>query len=72
MANAKKCDVCGGYYEVPNWNPYRLDALDEVDHIIIHRGGEQEHSMYFDTCPECRQDVMDYILTKRVDATCQG
>lgn len=71
MANAKRCDVCGEFYEVPEYNPCRVDAIDFLDYIIVHRGGEREHSMYFDCCDKCRQSVIDYILTKRVDATCQ-
>lgn len=78
MANAKRCDICGGFYEVPNptedmcWTDLhntsmirvlrRKPTTDRIDHEV----------MQFDACETCLQNVLDYILTKRVDATCQG
>lgn len=77
MANAKRCDICGAYYEVPNptedmcWSDIlntsmvrvlrRKPITDRIDHEV----------MQFDSCEACLQDVIDYILTKRADATCQ-
>lgn len=71
MANAKRCDICGEYYQVPDvgfdrWDEGRnsnmirflkLKNISHIDHDVFH----------FDSCDECLQDVMDYILTKQVE-----
>lgn len=76
MANAKKCDICGKFYvvpEVPN------DLL-EYDHLtamntsmvrILRRTPNTltRHDVtQFDACDECLQDVMDYILSRAAES----
>lgn len=75
MANAKKCDICGKFYIVPDpdadylsWNEslntsmiriLKRKPIDvRIDHEVIQ----------FDACEDCRQDVLDYILSKSADA----
>jgi hypothetical protein len=74
MANAKRCDICGEFYTAPEFvvglfpDSYR----QQLDYVTIHKADEREASMYFDSCKKCQQDLIDYILTKRADATCPG
>jgi hypothetical protein len=75
MANAKKCDICGDYYDVPDISPCLSDHELFVNMIRLHRAKETDDNSYsgeywthFDACPRCYQDVMDYILSKKVDA----
>ena len=74
MANAKKCDICGKYYDVPD-NGYDI-CLDDGRNTsmvrILRRKPVDirvEHEiMQFDSCEKCLQDVLDYILTKKADS----
>ena len=72
MANAKRCDACGEFYEVPEITCDLMYPEEFLDYVIIHKAEERKASMRFDTCKKCQQDLIDYILTKRADATCQG
>lgn len=73
MANAKKCDICGKFYEIPDVSPYRLDYEDAINIIRMHRGVDPDSKsndelwLHFDACDECYQNVLDYILTKKAD-----
>lgn len=73
MANAKKCDICGKYYDVPerngdivydlcNTSMVRISRLKPDDERIDH------DNMQFDSCEECLQDVIDYILTRKAES----
>lgn len=69
MANAKKCDICGKYYDVPNDHFMTdLGAASNTSLIRIMRRKPNvrlDHDVIqFDTCEECNQDVLDYILAK--------
>jgi hypothetical protein len=73
MANAKKCDICGKYYDVPeligdlaydnNINTSMVRILRRNDSVRINHD-----VMQFDSCEGCLQDILDYILTKRADS----
>lgn len=75
MANAKKCDICGRYYDVPdnggeilledgrNTSMIRVLRRKPIDYRIEHE------IMQFDSCEDCLQDVLDYMLTKKADNT---
>lgn len=75
MANAKKCDVCGNYYDVPDNNDgVYLDDCRNTSMIRILRRKPIDHRieheiMQFDSCDKCLQEVLDYILTKKADTT---
>ena len=73
MANAKKCDICGKYYDVPELpdgllhddfrNTSMVRVLRRTDSLrVLH------DVMQFDSCESCLQDVLDYILTKRTSS----
>lgn len=73
MANAKKCDICGKYYDVPElvaglmYDDFRGTSMVRV----LRKTGRCNHPhdvMQFDACESCLQDVLDYILTKRVES----
>lgn len=68
MANAKRCDVCGGFYEVPEITADLINPFEFLDYVVIHKAEERRASMHFDTCKKCQQELIDYILTKRAEA----
>ena len=57
MANAKKCDLCGKYYEwyapEPRFNAISLARLGV--------GGGLISDDYKDLCPDCRDAINDCI-----------
>ena len=74
MANAKKCDICGEYYDTPECEPGMLwDENMNTSMVRILRlkkdvRGIKHDVMQFDACDKCLQDVLDYMLSKRADA----
>lgn len=73
MANAKRCDICGKYYDAPevdHCHIYDDHRYTSMVHVI--RRGSEDSSIYhgimqFDSCEDCLQDVIDYILTRRAE-----
>jgi hypothetical protein len=72
MANAKKCDICGGFFEIPEYDP-RMFPHDEESYSFIrlhdsadlnNRVSRELAWLHFDACPKCYQDVLDFILSK--------
>ena len=51
MANAKKCDICGAFYDVPKCNDAVLIYLD-----FGHRGDR-----YADLCDSCYNKLCDFV-----------
>lgn len=78
MANAKKCDICGRYYDIPvekgSWIDDVFTNTSMVRCLRLKSDGKRtEHdTMHFDTCEECHQDVLDYILSRQADSTAKG
>ena len=74
MSNARKCDICGKFYAVPEFDPgYFMDEFKNTSFIHVaellpEERGVKHDILHFDVCEECRQDVLDYILTKKADA----
>lgn len=76
MSNARKCDICGKYYDLASMSEYLLDYERYVNIVRLHRAvkiGENRDLddsewMHFDACDECLQDVLDYILSKKAVA----
>lgn len=68
MANAKKCDICGKYYDVPGQNEIYMEEGHNTSMVRILRRKNTlriDHDvMQFDACEDCLQDVLDYILAK--------
>lgn len=74
MANAKRCDICGKYYEVPtiNHDPFSTYEFNNTSMVRVLRRKDNcdriDHDvMQFDACESCLQDVLDYILSKKAD-----
>lgn len=73
MSNAKKCDICGKYYDVIDMSEYMLDYERHINMVRLHRAmkpdekryDHDDHWFHFDACDECLQDVLDYILSKK-------
>ena len=74
MANAKKCDICGKFYTVPEidpgflWDESTNTSMVRILQLKTDERGIKHDAIQFDACEECRQDVLDYILTKKADA----
>ena len=73
MSFARKCDICGKYYDVPNiendlMEPWTNTSMVRI--LKLKKGSFARHDvMNFDACDECIQDVLDYILSKQADST---
>lgn len=71
MANAKKCDICGKFYVVPvvepgfDWNEQLNTSMVRFLRLDRERKGLHHDVMQFDTCEDCYQDLLDYILSKQ-------
>lgn len=70
MSNARRCDICGNYYDVPDhemflnepWlNTSMVRILKLKDNAFSHNRFDD---MKFDSCDKCLQDVLDYILSR--------
>ena len=72
MANAKKCDICGKYYDVPDredllYSEPLNTSMIRVLRLKTEKLSVEHEVMQFDSCESCLQDVLDYILAKRAD-----
>lgn len=57
MAKAKKCDICGGFFEIKD---------DMVDFVLVantqHSFWEQQEStLKMDACPDCVNSILAHI-----------
>lgn len=73
MASARKCDICGQYYDVPEINTFMHEPWTNTSMIRVLRLNDQgdygKHDvMQFDACEKCLQDVIDYMLARRSEA----
>lgn len=75
MSFARKCDICGEYYDVPAIEEYLSEPWTNTSMVRILRlqDGNKTYNrhdiMNFDACDKCLQDVLDYILSKQADST---
>lgn len=70
MANARKCDICGRYYDAAEFDLECLDQWKNTSMVRVlrlnpNKRGDPHDVMHFDSCEECLQDVLDYILTRK-------
>lgn len=70
MANAKRCDICGKYFAIPEPSLARLYnseagavQLFKLNNRLRHT--EEREGHHFDACDDCVQEIVDLILTKR-------
>lgn len=67
MANAKKCDVCGGLYEEYNNKPAQLrqpNCISIYNNIGILHGVDTPRSNFMELCPTCMKAIHN-CLTER-------
>ena len=62
MADAKKCDICGSFFEL-------TDNARDIDRIVFSNQ-EFDHlssapPIHFDICSDCRRTLADLILQRR-------
>ncbi|MBQ5769259.1 MAG: hypothetical protein IIV94_10340 [Clostridiales bacterium] len=73
MANAKRCDICGKYYIVPEGEVGMLwdESMNtSMIRILRHRPDDKRKPhdvMQFDSCEKCLQDTLDYFLSRRAE-----
>jgi len=75
MSSAKRCDICGKFYEVPPicndfyiGEEWKNTSMIRVLRLKNSNNDRIDHDvMQFDACDECLQDVLDYMLAKRAD-----
>lgn len=76
MSCAKKCDICGKYYDVAEINPYAHEPFGNDTSMVRimklrpkedrdERTGGSHTIFHFDACDKCLDDLMDYILSKQ-------
>ena len=75
MANAKRCDICGEFYEVPTVNHLMHLTNENMNTSMVqvlrrkNIDDRTEHDiLQFDSCEGCLQDVIDYMLTRRAES----
>ena len=76
MSMARRCDICKGYFDLGNLDPYRLDYEEKLNYIHLHGAKDPEdktknqddYRLHFDACPKCYDDVLTYVLTRRAEA----
>lgn len=51
MADAKKCDICGGFYDLPN-------SLQYIKYALIKR---EIINTAYDLCPECQKKLNNFV-----------
>lgn len=66
MANAKKCDICGKFYDIynttkdcKNHNSFRFANVNEYDVCWNQR--------LYDCCPTCMEQIKSYIELMKKD-----
>ena len=67
MLETKHCDICGKVYLVPAIEAVGFwEEENNTSQVRVLRRKDTERVehdiMQFNTCDECRQDVLDYIL----------
>lgn len=61
MANAKKCDVCGRYYDPPR-------ALGGITCITINCNNSN-FNKYYDVCDNCAAHVKEFLNSYKTDGS---
>lgn len=47
MANAKRCDICGGYY------PYEFNVINGISYLYDTASATRFKRNVIDCCPDC-------------------
>ena len=70
MANAKRCDICGKYFTLPEFKSFHNTLAGKVElyHMVVNKHHAADRvGVSFDACDDCVQEIMDHILTKKAD-----
>lgn len=60
MADAKKCDRCGRFYEEPKTESFDIFSDSFADKALKNA---QKH---LDLCPKCKDDFMNFMKYKQM------
>lgn len=74
MSSARRCDICGEFYETPeieigSFDPWKNTSMIRLLRFIPDKHCDPHEVIHFDACEKCLQNVLDYILTRKADAT---
>lgn len=63
MATARKCDICGGLYEMYNIKGKEPNALSLTQEYKCNVGDGFSYALLkrFDCCPECINSIINHI-----------
>lgn len=66
MAMARKCDRCGGFYDEYLKKKRFTDPVNAIAFVQRTERGNWtgDNKDAFDLCPDCLNDVADYVLGK--------
>ena len=68
MANAKRCDICGKYFDLPDADRLHKTIAGRVELYKtaknIHHTSEQE-GFHFDACDDYVKSILDHSLMMR-------
>ena len=57
MAAAKKCDICGTFYDNYNMNNYKPNCLKLANEHVVNN----KYLKLYDCCPDCMKSIEECI-----------
>ena len=77
MSNAKRCDICGKYFDIPEVEHGRLEEdYRHLNLIRMHQALPEGQMCYhddpwlqFDLCDDCYDKLLDYIIGGKAEAS---
>lgn len=69
MANAKKCDRCGRFYEKRSIDCKTINSnfVKNLEGNLLMYEVNSSSGFYFDLCPICFRELMDFLNLEEVD-----
>lgn len=61
MASAKKCDICGRFYEYYESSYNGFKSINGISLINIDRAQQYSTKITMDCCPECMDTIKRHI-----------
>ena len=69
MANAKKCDICGAYFDICEMKTSKVADYSFMNTITISQRDNKGNRIYtinpLDCCPKCMEKVLDILNIKK-------
>lgn len=61
MANAKRCDRCGGYYDSNEAHKSGVRIGEHMNGMQITYGPGYQRERHYDLCDRCLSELMDFL-----------